>query len=103
MTAYLNLNLNLNLNLKPGEVPASRKDLLGVCTVTRAIGVSPQWVRSRLRALGFRIRKAAPGHWLVTREDSPLMLHFYSHQELARFAIHRAERYSHRTCNGEVP
>ncbi len=72
----------------PGR--ASRKDLLVVQDSGPVTAADPVRV---LREQGFRVVQQAPDHWVLTRGTPLPELHFYSRDELARFAGDRARFY----------
>lgn len=76
----------------------SRKDLLGLdaepypLRLATGFGTTVQW----LTDLGFRIEQRRPDHWILTHSRPLPQLHFYSDDELDRFASARAPAYAKR-------
>ncbi|MGM0769007.1 MAG: hypothetical protein ACQEV6_13370 [Pseudomonadota bacterium] len=98
------LNRALARTIEPTK-RSCRKDLLGLASrpehpaLLTGCRATTQW----LTDLGFRIDHRCPGHWVLTHSHPLPQLHFYSEEELARFASGRAQAYAKRILRETRP
>ncbi|MBE02894.1 hypothetical protein [Marinobacter lutaoensis] len=76
-----------------GPFRENRQDVLGLSGPDDTAPTSPRATRQWLDALGFRVNRHGPGHWVVTHQRALPEIHLYSESELARFARDKARHY----------
>lgn len=79
------------------NLAATQNNLFGlhsgaVPLYTETLNFTRQW----LKDLGFSINQQDQRHWVVTHQAPLPEMHFYSEQELAQFASHKAQHYAKR-------
>lgn len=81
------------------DIPApTRKDLLGLAAPGQPFGSPrPEVTRKWLENLGFTVKPATHGHWILTLGHPTPEIHLYSEGELEQFARYKAHDYAGRT------